>query len=80
MRLGDLAFRLDTSEYLLVLPRSSEDAVGAIVTRLGKVLPAADVVIEGTYCATGELLVSAIRRVRNGSAPGDPTGLEGLVH
>jgi putative nucleotidyltransferase with HDIG domain len=77
VRLGDLAFRLSEAEVLLVLPRSGGDAVQAVVRRLeeslGTMPDGRGVRVRSTSCETGELLISAVRRVREHAGGVSPT-------
>lgn len=72
IRLGDLAFRLSESEFLLLLPRSAADAADAVVERIRSKFELINggmgVSISATTCARGELLITGVRNVREHSS------------
>lgn len=85
IQLGDLAFRLSRSEFLLLLPRSSPEAATAVVQRLQVLVRGttvgAQLRIRATMCSHNELPVSALRRVRAHGADFTPLSWSGdAVH
>ncbi|MDP1569170.1 MAG: HD domain-containing protein [Vicinamibacterales bacterium] len=85
VRLGDLAFRLADTEFLLLLPKSSPETAAAVSDRLRAsitaVSHASTVRVVATTCAGDELLVTALRRVREHRAQRPGSGRHGhAVH
>lgn len=72
VRLGDLAFRLSETEFLLLLPRSNAEVAESLVVRLKTMLASIDgagsVLIQATTCTSDELLMTGLRRVRQHAA------------